>query len=143
MKYIKGTQTYPLSYEDKTAPTWKVNLVCNGDAEGIWVKQGDKEVVLLNHALAFYPFPSWGVVIPSTRDDKDTSQNRERIDITTLRGDSPADTVLTLHPEAWDQYIEHGQIDTDGNFITGDKPSRLAEQSIVLEGDTNEQSHSS
>lgn len=117
MKYIKGTQTYSLSYEDKTAPTWKVNLVCDGESEGIWVKQGDKEVVLLNHSIAIYPFPSWGIIIPSTRDASDESDIREVIDITKLRGDSPDNTVLTLHPEAWDQYIEHGKIDAEGNFI--------------------------
>lgn len=117
MKYIKSTQAYSISYEDKTAPTCKVNLICNGDTEGIWVKQGDGEITLLNHALAFYPFPSWGAIIPSTRDAKDTSDIRERIDVTELRGSTPADTIITLHPEAWDQYIERGLIDAEGNLI--------------------------
>jgi len=117
MKYVKGTQTYSLDLDNKTAPTTKANIICDGEVEGIWIKQGDGEVVLLNHALAFYPFPSWGTIIPSTRDTKDKSDKRERIDITALRGYSPADTVLTLHPEAWDQYIEQGTMDAEGNFI--------------------------
>lgn len=117
MKYTKGNQTFHLDADDDTVPTWKVNLQCAGESEGIWVKQGEGEVVLLNHALAFFPFPSWGTVIPSTSNPKNTSDIRERIDITSLRGNSPDETILMLHPEAWDQYIEQGIIDKDGNFI--------------------------
>ena len=121
MKYVKGTQTFPLDADDKTVPTWKVNIQYTSggrlETEGIWVKQGDGEVVLLNHALAFYPFPSWGTVIPSKSNPKDTTDARERIDITSLRGTSPDETILTLHPEAWDQYIDQGVMDADGNFI--------------------------
>jgi hypothetical protein len=118
MKYIKGNQTYPLSAEDATVPTWKCRLVCGGaDGEGIWVKQGEKEVVLLNDSLHFYPFRTWGAVFPSRSHPKDTSEERETIDVASIRGETPEDCVITLHPEAWDQYLERGIIDEDGNLI--------------------------
>lgn len=118
MKYIKGEQTYPISAGDDTTPTWKCRLVCDGtDGEGIWVKQGEKEIVLLNDSLHFLPFRTWGAVFPSNSHPKDTNQERETIDVAKFRGETPDDAVITLHPEAWDSYIEHGVIDTDGNFI--------------------------
>jgi hypothetical protein len=111
MKYIKGTQDYEIG---ENANLIKFNLICKGESEGIWAVQGPDTVTLQNHALCFYPFPSWGVVLPSKNPP---GNNRERIDVTELRGTSPDKTVLTLHPEAWKQYLEHGTIDEDGNFI--------------------------
>jgi len=113
MKYIKGPQNYSL----ESLETCKCNVVCSGNSEGIWVKQADGEVILQNHSLAFYPFPTWGLVLPSKSHTKDTSNTRERIDVTALRGDSPDKTVLTIHPEAWESYLKEGVIDEEGNFI--------------------------
>ena len=114
MKYIKGTQTYKL----ESLELCKMRLTCASNTpEGIWVRQADHEVVLQNDALAFYPFNSWGVVLPSKYCPGDKPDARESIDVTELRGNSPADTVLTLHPEAWDQYLEHKVIDAEGNFV--------------------------
>jgi hypothetical protein len=118
MKYVKGNQTYPISADDKTMPTWKCRMVCNGaDGEGIWVKQGEGEIVLLNDSLHFLPFRTWGAVFPSASNPKDTNPQRETIDVARYRGESPDDCVITLHPEAWAAYLEHGVIDEEGNFL--------------------------
>jgi len=107
MKYIRGDQTYKLG----DLPTLKINLVADGESEGIWVKQAEKEVILQNHAVGFYPIQSWGVVLPSTNP---SGEQREKIDVTEMRGEGPKDLELTLHPEAWDQYLEHNTIDEEG-----------------------------
>ncbi len=91
-------------------PVIKVTICINGeDREGIWVAQ-DKEkgcAYLLNHAVAFYPFHSWGLKIA----------DRPVVDIAEIRGDSPDTAVLTVHPEAYKGMLEHGVIDSEGNFI--------------------------
>ncbi len=106
MKYRKGSQTEKL--ED--LHLCKINLVMNGDQEGIWVKQGADYVVLQNHAVHFWPCHSWGVVLPS---NNPPGEMRETIDVSHMK---PSDG-LELHPEAWDQYVEHGTIDTEGNHL--------------------------
>jgi len=121
MKYTKGNQTFPLDPEDKTVPTWKVRLTAgNPDGEGIWVKQGQGEVVLLNHSL-FIPFPSWGMVIPSQSNPDDKSDLREEIDLVDVFGGDPSKIQPVLHPEAWEQYLKHGQIDEEGNLLILDE----------------------
>jgi len=121
MKYIRGNQTYKLD----DLPLGKVNLVADGDREGIWVKQGEKEVVLQNHALHFYPLQSWGAVLPSTNP---VGNLREEIDVTEMRGEGPMDLELILHPEAWDEYLKRGTIneggeplDENGQLLFGEK----------------------
>jgi hypothetical protein len=105
-KYHKGQQTESL--ED--IPLSKVNLVQDGDIEGPWVKQGPDYVVLQNHAVCFLPVPSWGTVLPSRNPP---GERREVIDVSHLK---PADG-LELHPEAWDEYLDRGTIDAEGNYI--------------------------
>lgn len=109
MKYKKGDQTSKM----ESLPEVKFNLVADGDSEGIWAGQAEDHVVLLNHALCFFPFPSWGVVLSS---GNPAGNLREKIDVTELRGESPDNTTLTLHPDAWAQYLEHGIIDEEGNL---------------------------
>ena len=111
MKYRKGNQSEKL--DDSSMTTWKVGLIRDGEGEGIWVRQGPDYVVLQNHALHFFPFPSWGVVLPSKNPPGDM---REEIDISHIQ---PSDG-LELHPEAWDSYIKLGRIDEEGNVILGD-----------------------
>ena len=74
-------------------------------SENPWGKrfENSNEVVLQNHALAFTPFHSWGVVIPS-------AGTFNFIDILE-KGE------LVLHPEAWDSYIIGKVIDKHGNYI--------------------------
>lgn len=91
INYRKGNQAAKLD----DLPLQKINLGTNGDYESIWVLRGTDYVVLQNTAVCFMPFPSWGVVLPLTK---------------------PLDG-LELHPEAWDQYLERGTIDPEGNFI--------------------------
>ena len=113
LQYRKGEQKEKL----EELPTLKINLVMNGESEGIWVKQGPTYVVLQNAALAFYPFPSWGVVFPSENPPGSGGAGchsyRETVDVSHLK---PSDG-LELHPEAWKTYLEKGVMDTDGNFI--------------------------
>jgi len=110
MKCIKGNQTYQI--ED--LPLQKVNLVADGETEGLWVRQAEHEVILQNHAFAFFPYPSWGAVLPSTNPP---GAAREVIDVTKIRGSSPKSLVLTFHPEAWDSMLKSNIIDTEGNLL--------------------------
>jgi len=107
VKYIKGDQTYKL--ED--LPLLKINLRADGEQEGIWVRQAESEVVLQNNAICFYPLHSWGAVFHSRNPKGDL---REVIDVTEIRGEGPWDLELTLHPEAWDAFLERGTINEDG-----------------------------
>ena len=101
MKYIKGDQTEPIeSYKQS-----RISLTDGIDfRETPWVGliPNTNKAVLLNHALAFTPHESWGAVIPS-------------------RGFNFLDMLekqeLTLHPEAWETYLERKIIDEDGNYI--------------------------
>lgn len=91
MKLFKSTNETPLD----SLPKGKARLTVNGDdPENIWVAidEVNKKMYLLNHALAFYPFPSWG-------SEWDLSKS---LDVAEARGNHPDDTILTLHPEAYD-----------------------------------------
>jgi hypothetical protein len=103
MIYRKGNQTEKLD----APPTWKVGLIRDGDGEGLWARQGPNYVVLQNNALHFFPFYSWGVVLPS---DNPPGELREEIDISHLQPDDG----LELHPEAWESYLKNGRIDEKG-----------------------------
>lgn len=128
MKYTKGNQTFPLDPEDKTAPTWKVRLTAGEpDGEGIWVKQGHGEVVLFNHSLLI-PFPSWGMVIPSKSNPDDKSDLREQIDLVDVFGGDFSKMEPVLHPEAWDQYLQNGKIDEEGNLLILDEVEEESEE---------------
>jgi hypothetical protein len=110
MKYVKGTQTYSIE-DDGGLPIQKIRLVNEtGDGEGVWVRQAPTEVVLMNNSLATFPFPSWGLVLPSKNPPGD---RREEIKAPKRE----AGTQLVLHPMAWDQYLKTGIIDEDGNLI--------------------------
>jgi hypothetical protein len=102
MKYIRGTQTYSL--EDPKCKLTKVSLSDGkGFSESPWAVQfpGENHCVLQNHALAFTPHESWGAIIPGSFNFLPMLEKQE----------------LTLHPEAWAKYIEHGIIDEQGNYI--------------------------
>lgn len=103
LHYRKGTQTEKM---DKL-PMLKIFLVVDGEKEGPWARQGPDYVVLQNNAIAFFPYRSWGVVLPS---NNHPGEKREVIDASHLK---PSDG-LELHPDAWDYYLEHGFIDADG-----------------------------
>lgn len=100
MKYIRA-EAPPLDTMELT----KMRLVVNGqDGENIWIKEGpDGKSYLQNHSVNFYPFPSWGLEVPTC----------DTYDLKSLR-QSPDDTVLTIHPEAYDAMIEAGHINEEG-----------------------------
>lgn len=100
MKYIKAEGASPL----EGLELGKQDLVCNGEHESIWVKKDGEHAYLQNHALCFYPFPSWGAQVP----------NKSSFDATGMRGEKPEDTVLTMHPEAYDFMVEKEWIDSEG-----------------------------
>lgn len=88
----------------------KVHISIKGkEGENIWVRKDPENDVmyLSNHAVMFYPMPSWGMELP-LRDD---------IDLYPFRGDSPDDTVITVAPEAYDElkvFIkENDELDID------------------------------
>lgn len=101
MKYIKGEFNGKLD----DLKNGKISLRMNdGFAESPWVGTSDnepKKCVLLNHALVFMPFESWGMILPKA---------------STLVCDEIRDKEeITLHPEAFDGYVERGIIDKEGN----------------------------
>lgn len=83
-----------------------------------WVRQAADHVVVINDLVCFYPFRSWGVILPSKNPSGD---QRERIDVTELRGKSPKNTILTLHPEGFDALVKIGYITVDGELIPPNK----------------------
>ena len=96
MKILLSENSKPLEKMEQG----KVRLTVNGeDPENIWVARDheSKKMYLLNHALAFFPFPSWGTEFPL----------QNSIDVAEIRGESPDDTVLTVHKEAYDNMKKH------------------------------------
>ena len=76
------------------------------DPESIWVAvdEENKVMYLLNHALMFYPIPTWGMELPLTQDT---------IDLYKYRGDTFDETEFTVEEEAWDnlsQFIKEGGV---------------------------------
>ena len=108
MKYVKADVTYKMEDLEQTKTLLGDGDPCN---ENIWVlKTPDgKGYVLQNHAVAFFPFESWGSIIPAN-----VIRN-----VSSLRESG----VLTLHPEAWDSYIENKVIDENGNLLPIPKPT--------------------
>lgn len=101
MKYIKGDRTYKLD----DCKFIKLRLTDGNDfSETPWGKQYKDEstAVLMNHALAFTPHPSWGAIVPVGTFNFLTMLNKKE---------------LTLHPEAWESYLKEGVIDEQGNYI--------------------------
>jgi hypothetical protein len=103
MQYKKGAQEYPFNTQEAS----KITL---GDEDGFtekpwaYVSPDGKEVVLLNDALMSMPFKSWGAVLPN-------SNRINPIGFYSYLRD------ITLHPDAWDEYIKLGIIDEKGNLI--------------------------
>ena len=107
MKYHK--MKIDVSLKDLELNPATVRIVLNDSdgnmlgAEQIYVKTlEDGSHVLQNHAKAFMPFPSWGVIIPPGVE----------FDATELK----LMEDLPLHPEAWDEFTAKKLINTDGEF---------------------------
>ena len=106
MKYIKSPINTPLD----DLKMGKVCLTVTDDegpfSESPWSKKAPDNSfqVLMNHALIFLPFFSWGLIIHSCNYNIDCNP--------IIDGD-----VLEIHPEAWDYYLTEGVIDQDGNLI--------------------------
>ena len=90
-------------------PRGKCSICFGGeDYEGIWIAKDEKNklMYLLNHALGFYPIPSWGMELPL----------KDEIDLIEYRGNSFDETSFTLCQEAYDnleEYLVDGQLDLD------------------------------
>ncbi len=111
MIYAKGTSKKPLddmqlskqhiNYGDKGTPDYL--------SEDIWIARdpSTKTYIFQNDAVMFYPYPSWGAVIPENISD-----------LTTILKEG----VITLHPDAWDKCIKMKVISTRGALL---QPLRL------------------
>ncbi len=108
MKYIRMEISEPLA----DLKLKKVLLTVAGEnGETPWVKTlSDGRQVLQNHALNFYPFPSWGMVLPAG----DTIDLREYFE----------KEEISLHPEAYDKLTEAGTIDKDGLYVEKNEPEK-------------------
>ena len=92
-------------------PAGKITISLNGsEKEGIWVAKDEENKVmyLLNHAIMFYPFPTWGMELPL----------QDEIDLFPYRGESIDDTEFTVCEEAYEvlkQFIneETNEFDVD------------------------------
>lgn len=79
----------------ESLPKGKAVITFNGsDGENIWVAKDEENNVmyLLNHALGFYPMPSWGTELPLC----------ETMDLGEMRGETIGDTDITAHPQAYE-----------------------------------------
>jgi hypothetical protein len=104
MKFIKADTQKPL--EGMELGKSKIT-VKDGTPENIWVKKDGDVAYLQNHAFNFFPFPTWGMQIP----------NQSLFDATELRGESPDECTLTLHPEAYATMLEREWIDAEGILL--------------------------
>lgn len=106
MKLIKSTikRDKPIG----ELPHGKVTITMEGTgAESIWVAKDEENKVmyLLNHALMFYPVPSWGMELPLTLGS---------IDLHKYRGDTFEETQFTVCEEAYNGLSDF--LDEEGNF---------------------------
>lgn len=92
-------------------PAGKIVITLKGsEREGIWVAKDEENKVmyLLNHAVMFYPFPTWGMELPL----------QDEIDLFPYRGESIDDTDFTVCEETHEvlkQFIneETNEFDVD------------------------------
>jgi hypothetical protein len=99
MRYIKGSQETVL----KDLPIIKVKMVDpQGEVESIWAREGKCEIYLGNHSVSF-SCPTWGVAFPYSGED--------------ILLPEVFPEVLTLHPDAWEEYLKNGIIDKEGNLL--------------------------
>ena len=109
MKIKKSTIARPFSIGE--LPAGKIVATLKGsERESIWVAKDEENKVmyLLNHAVMFYPFPTWGMELPL----------QDEIDLFPYRGESIDDTEFTVCEEtheALKQFIneENNEFDVD------------------------------
>lgn len=101
---VKYERHEPIEGLDDINPT-KILLRDGGEMpENIWCKRAGGHVVLMNHALAFHPFPSWGLVMPAAAS----------LDAKPIKDADPS--VLRVIPEAYDNMVALGFILADGTI---------------------------
>lgn len=90
--------------------------------ESIWVAMDEenKKMYLLNHAIAMFPYPSWGMELPL----------QKSIDINNHRAKTPEQTVMIVCKEAYEaleRYLDKcGRLDF--NKFQEDQLNRAKEQ---------------
>lgn len=84
----------------------KARIYADNDGESIWVAKDRKNNVmyLMNHAVMFYPLPSWGMELPLSAD----------LNMAPYRGESFDDYKPTVLPEVYEHFKKF--IDEDNNF---------------------------
>ena len=104
-RYVRGSQAWSLD----DAETVKVILrdpTFSKLNERIWVARHGGEMALMNDAVSFDPFPTWGMIFPWSTD----------FSVEAIKSVAPNDSEFVLHPEIWDKYAEEGYFDADGRL---------------------------
>lgn len=111
MKYIRGEFHTPIEslIHGKTGLTMP-----DGFSENLWIGRSvdmrdANKVVLLNNALIFLPFPSWGMILSQGGDMSNIRAKEE----------------ITLHPEAFDNMVQRGDISEAGEVLLADYEEML------------------
>lgn len=104
MKVYKSIkQTRPI----EELPKSRVRITCSGeDPEGVWVAKDDEVQFLLNHALMFYPVPSWGMELPPGED----------LDLYRYRGDTLDSVTMTVCEEMYSELEKYIREDDEFDF---------------------------
>ena len=132
MKFIKGNQTYPI---DSAQAATKIRIDAAGNPERPWALEKDDHFVLVNHALAFHPYPSWGVILERRFACAGRTGGIHTFDINDIRPSEPLTGELTFPPDAWDHMRKADWLDDDG-FFKFDKYQ--ADQGLLEEKLANE-----
>ena len=93
----------------------RVRVCYNGYFEGVWVKQGEDYVVLLNNPVFLHPLRGLGAVLPSTNPP---GSECEVIDLSYIQTAED----IELHPELWGRYVTAGFIGFDGEVLDDQGP---------------------
>lgn len=99
MKIHKSKIERPLDFNIESLELGKTHITLHGkNGESIWVrKDPDNNVMYLsNHALMFFPFPSWGMELPLCDD----------IDLYQYHKGKAEDSEITVIAEAYDALKE-------------------------------------
>lgn len=102
MKYVMA-ENMPNDIPDQDGHTIQLTIDGITVEEIFAINVNAENQMLVNHAVAFHPFPSWGMILPvgNSIEVKDYQQK----------------LTIPLHPEAYADYVAEEIIDEDGKII--------------------------